>query len=286
MPHLSDDEIKTYSPLAPSVSPAKVFRALIFFVLLLFAFSSLLSFLKYALDKSTNIIHILLSFFYLDNENNIPTYFSSILLLTAALLLFYISLHKFRSSNQFKYNWLILSAVFLILSMDEFMSVHELMIEPMQELLNPSGVFYFAWVIPGMVFVGALGLLFLRFLIKLKASYRNKFIISAILFLGGALGIEMIGGYINFSLGTENYLYAMAANLEEALEMIGISYFIYSLLLYVRDELKTKLEIQLQQKVKHLPLIGKERPLPKDRTGTPALPKRKIKVKNKSRPTS
>lgn len=255
-PIISSGNSGPHPPSLLNISPATILKLLSGFILLLFTFSSILAFFKYYLHKSTNLVHILLNFFYLDNENNIPTYFSSVFLLTAALLLIYISLHKLKADNQFKYYWLLLGFVFLMLSMDEFMSVHELMIEPIQELLKPSGILHFAWVIPGMLFVGALGLLFIRFLVSLRGRFRNKFLSSALLYLGGALGIEMIGGYIGYSSGTENFLYAMVANLEELLEMLGIAYFIYSLLLYTREELALNLMVNIRETSRQVSVIG------------------------------
>ncbi|WP_017730903.1 hypothetical protein [Nafulsella turpanensis] len=269
------------------VSPVKVFYFLCSFILLLFSFSSIIAFLKYYLQKSTNIVHILLTFFYLDNENNIPTYFSSVFLLSVAVLLFYISLNKFKIADSFKYYWLLLSGIFLLLSMDEFIGVHELMIEPMQRAMEATGFLHFAWVVPGMIFVGILSIFFIRFLLELKDRFRNRFILAALLYLGGALGIEMIGGYINFNRGTENFLYAMVTNIEEALEMLGISYFIYSLLLYTREELGMNLVLNIIKKEQasgEIKLRGRFSGL-KDRFITPAPP-RKITVKEENKTSS
>lgn len=254
-PNSSKASANSSTPLL-HISPAKVLQVLVYFIILLFSFSSILSFLKYYQQKSTNIVHILLNFFYLDNENNVPTYFSSLFLLTASLLLLYISLHKFHSSSSFRFNWLALSGLFLLLSMDEFMSVHELMIEPVQEAFNTTGFLYYAWVIPGMVFAATVGLFFIRFLIHLKSRFRKRFMVAALMYLGGALGIEMLGGFIGYSQGTENFAYSMVANSEELLEMLGITFFIYSLLLYIQEALATDLIIYLRKPIKMIPLKG------------------------------
>jgi hypothetical protein len=90
------------------------------------------------------------AFFYLDEEINIPTFFSSCLLLFAALLLFVISLlEKYHSPNRLIY-WQILAVIFLLMAIDEFTSLHEKIISPLRRYLGGGrlGIFYFAWIIP------------------------------------------------------------------------------------------------------------------------------------------
>lgn len=247
-PPSSPEGMQGLTDYTPMLSPGKAFGFLSLIISLLFSISSVLVFLKYYLQKSTNGVHILLTFFYLDNEKNIPTFFSTACLLVAAILLFYIYLHTAKAKRNFRYHWLALAFIFLLISMDEFMSVHELMIEPLQAALDLSGFFYFAWVIPGLLFVGFLGLFLTRFLLHLKALYRKQFILAAGIFIGGALGLEMVGGRIAYSEGTENFLYAIVANLEETLEMAGTAYFIFALLLYIRNELQQDLRVKIRQK--------------------------------------
>ncbi|MDV2991298.1 MAG: hypothetical protein N4J56_000952 [Chroococcidiopsis sp. SAG 2025] len=88
-----------------------------------------------------------------------------------------------------------LSVIFLFLAIDEFASLHEKLIEPIHSKLNTSG-FYFAWVIPGAAFTFVCLLIFTRFLGHLPTQTRRLFLLAGSLYVGGTLGMEMIGGTI------------------------------------------------------------------------------------------
>jgi len=100
------------------------------------------------------------------------------------------------------------------------------------------GIFYFAWVIPGIALVLVLGLFFLRFLLSLPATTRRRFLIAATLYLGGALGVELIGGQYAELHGFESFTYSMIATVEESLEMAGLILFIRALLKYCAESYK------------------------------------------------
>jgi hypothetical protein len=59
------------------------------------------------------------------------------------------------------------------------------------------------------------------------------FIISAVLYIGGSIGIELIGGKYAEIYGFEDFSYTMIATLEESLEMAGLIVFIWGLLGYL-----------------------------------------------------
>ena len=62
--------------------------------------------------------------------------------------------------------------------------------------------------------------------------------VAATLFIGGAIGIELVGGRYVELHGRENVTYSMIATLEESLEMAGVIVFIYALLKYIADNYK------------------------------------------------
>ena len=65
----------------------------------------------------------------------------------------------------------------------------------LQSVWKTHGIFYFAWVIPGGIFVAIVGLLYARFLAHLPPTTRRGFILSAVCFVGGALSVEALGGW-------------------------------------------------------------------------------------------
>ncbi|MGH8626685.1 MAG: multidrug transporter [Gammaproteobacteria bacterium] len=157
-----------------------------------------------------NHLYGLVRLFYVDAENNIPTDFST-LLLFAALLLAVITVLKRKQTGSSVSHWAILSFGFLFMAADEAWSFHERLIKPVGKLLGDDnlGVFYFAWVIPGIALVLVLALFFLRFLLRLPAKTRLTFLMAATLYIGGAIGVELIGGRFYELHGKRNLTYSM-----------------------------------------------------------------------------
>ena len=101
--------------------------------------------------------------------------------------------------------------MFCLLSIDEAFSFHESLILPLQTHFGAHGFFYFAWVIPGAFFVGAVALMFLKFVLNLDTPTRNRFIIAGSVFVGGALGMECVGGAFIDAYGGKHILYILAS---------------------------------------------------------------------------
>jgi hypothetical protein len=95
-----------------------------------------------------------------------------------------------------------------------------------------GGALHFGWVVPAGIFVAILGLSLLGFLSRLPPSIRWRMLTSAALFIGGAMGIELILGWWTDSEGSDNLIYAMIDWVEETLELSGIGLFLYTLLIY------------------------------------------------------
>ena len=173
----------------------------------------------------------------LDGEHNMPSLFSTVLLLSASMLLALIALLEARRHAADTSKWVILAAGFLLMGMDENLSFHEKMIDPLRALLGGShhhlGIFYFAWVIPGIALVVALGVYFLPFMLRLPRRTAIAFAISAAVYLGGALGVELIEGWWREGHGHKNVIYHVLVSTEEGMEMLGAIAFIHALLGYV-----------------------------------------------------
>lgn len=182
----------------------------------------------------------LVALFYVDLEQNIPTFFSMFLLLFAALLLAVITVLKSNGMASHVSHWAILSFGFLFMAVDEAVSLHERLVEPIRRLLSNGnlGVFYFAWVLPGIALVLVLAPFFLRFLLHLPTKMRVTFLMASTLYLGGAIGFELIGGRYVELHGSSNLTYSMIATVEESLEMAGVIIFIWGLLVYIADNHK------------------------------------------------
>ncbi len=167
--------------------------------------------------------------FHLDREMNVPTWFSGFLFLFSAALLWKAGSLRFDSGGRFATYWRSLSILFIFLSIDEVAALHEMAVDPIRKALHASGFLYFSWVFAGIVFCAVLALIYWRLVFSLRARTRTLFIVAAVLFLGGALGMEMIGGRWVEHHGSSNLTYVLMANAEEILEMLGQVIFIEGL---------------------------------------------------------
>lgn len=190
----------------------------------------------------------LTTLFYVDQEKNLPTLFSMLLLLCCALLLGLCAHQsKLRQDGLVK-PWVLLALAFVFLGFDEAAEVHELLTSPTRKLLGvgKSGILFFAWVVPVGLGVVASFLLYIPFLRKLANDTRNRFLASAAVFLSGALGCELAGGKVAHALGSANVYYFTLTTLEESLEMVGAIMFIRAILLHLGSQ-NMQLSLELKQ---------------------------------------
>lgn len=179
----------------------------------------------------------LIPLFNLDLEENIPTYFSVLLLLTCSLLLATIAVFNKQVNDPHISKWWVLSLGFLFMAYDEAFQVHELLSNPVRSMLGSKGVglLYFSWVVPAIVLIIFLFVYFLRFLLQLPFASAIRFLCAALLYLGGAIGVEMLGGDYVESHGMHNWTYVITYTLEESLEIFGMIFFIWALLKYLQE---------------------------------------------------
>lgn len=167
-----------------------------------------------------------------NREKSFPNLYSAYALLLCAFLLGAISLARRTAGARYVAHWALLGAIFLYLSVDEALVIHEKLISPLQSTLGTGGFLRQAWVIPGAVAVLVFALAYLKFVLNLPARIRTLFVVAGVVYVGGALGMEMVDGYylsvFGDTLGQE-----LLTNAEEALEMLGVVVLIYALLMYL-----------------------------------------------------
>lgn len=179
-----------------------------------------------------------IALFELDREANIPTLYQSATMLLCAGLLAVIATARKRENKRDYLYWAGLAAVFLFLSADETAGIHERLIVPLRNALHTSGALYYAWVIPyGVLLIGIM-VIYFRFLFTIPVRFRYWIISAGILYIAGALGGELIGGYWAELHGLDNLTYTLITTCEESLEMVGILVFVHALLSYITSELK------------------------------------------------
>jgi hypothetical protein len=206
-----------------------VAQALLAVVFALTAFSLTAHGLRYIYGDDHFVQFVRL--FSVAREANIPTWFSSIMLFSAAALLSGIAEDERKhGKRRFLRHWWVLAIGLLYMSLDEVAMIHELTVRPLRDLLHTRGFLYDAWLIPASVIVVLVPVAYVRFLTHLPSRIRLGFILSGATYVAGALGIEFVGSYLTDYYPDERVLRGAFAALEEFLEMSGIVLLIYTLL--------------------------------------------------------
>jgi len=174
--------------------------------------------------------------FDLNGEANLPALFSTLLfLINSGLLLLAGGIDRQVDNVSIRHSWTVLASVFLFLAVDENAGIHEMLIKVVKSLRHTGGILYFAWVIPYGVATIFLGGLLWPWFRNLDKRTQRYFGASAMLFISGALGMEMINGRYLESVQFEIVLnYQLMMALEEILEMSGLILFTHSLLAFIQ----------------------------------------------------
>lgn len=173
-------------------------------------------------------------------EMNLPTYYSSFLLGLAGCILCVIAYKKIRQGAKFSFQWLCLSIVFFSLAIDEFRARHEGLGYLADEYFGEDNLIIQDWAYAGIVIVVLVALFFLPLFNHLSPGHKLRFFISAALYVGGFLGVEIIGSIYEIRYGIQDIPYLLFTTVEETLEMVGVIYFINTLMIYL-EEIKGKI---------------------------------------------
>jgi hypothetical protein len=182
-----------------SISPLQLLKllsaAIVFFVLM----HALMLVADYGLGRDN--LFMMRALFDLNREQNLPTLFSTLQLLLAAVLLLVLFADARISKLSDSAYWLGLAMIFAFLAADEFCEWHEKLIGPLRRALHPTGALSFAWVIP----------------------------YAALVTLVGGIGMEMVGSKIFTVYGWHSLPFDAETMLEEFMEMFGVALFVYAL---------------------------------------------------------
>lgn len=167
-------------------------------------------------------------------ERSFYTWFSQLMLAGAAVLLWDTGRKVAPDDRRTGMQWMLLGVLFFLLSADEMLEFHERM-NALASIVGTSGYLAFAWVIPAALLCIGGFIVLMPFLRRLPVQVRNWMILSAAIFVGGALGAEAISAKLYSDLGDwEALSYRLATAVEEGLEGLGVLVFIGAVLLYRR----------------------------------------------------
>lgn len=175
--------------------------------------------------------------FNLDREHNIPTYFSALQMLLAAGLLGLIAAAKFQVRGRFARSWAVLAIIFVYLAIDEVMTLHERLAEPIGEAVQVSPLLnFFPWLIAAIPLVLVFAAVYMRFLLHLPRKTLLLIALAGIMYVFGAIAFELMGGWYTLNFGVSKQVRFILYTFEETFEMLAIVMFVYALLDYMQSQ--------------------------------------------------
>ena len=200
------------------ISPKSIFKANLILILLLVVANLIFGTRNYGEGWQKEWAR----FFSLDWEENLPTLIATLSLLCSSLLSISISLIS-ELKRKSRLLWVGLGVIFLALSIDEWEGIHE-RIE-----FSGAGSWAYFYLLGSIVFIS----LYSAFVISLPNRIRNLMVISFVLFMLGSVGMELIAlQALRLEANPAIPLYFFFSTVEEALELVAIAIFNYTLIRY------------------------------------------------------
>lgn len=199
-----------------------------------------------------------ITLFDLDLESNLPTFYNCFLFFVCGALFW---AHSQLPNAKQRYGWMVMTGACLFLGVDEGSQIHERFMLVTVRLLNHGsnngsdlGWLYYAWVLPYGIAAALLVLTLMKWMLALDKDMRRGFIISGLVYVFGAVFMEMYSGRIaehidpsTVAPGSMDYLpcevypanschlytslrYIAAYTLEETLEMTALVICAYTLM--------------------------------------------------------
>ena len=103
-----------------------------------------------------------------DDERNVPTWFSSALLLMVAASLWRVAAAWRGEGRAHASRWSMLALAALAMSAEEVVGLHERTIVPLRTALGSGGPLYYAWVVPGAAIAACVGVLSRRLILHMS----------------------------------------------------------------------------------------------------------------------
>ena len=174
--------------------------------------------------------------FDLGHEPSVPAFYSASVMLASAAFLVFLGWRDRSGGPSRRRYWYALSFLFLCLAIDETVMFHEMGTAAMHAMQLGQSL-YFSWILPGLAFAVIVGLVFRQFLMSLNRRTRTLLMLSGVVFLAGALGMELVAGILFSAAETElaalrSVSHVVVQAIEEALEMAGVAIFLYGLVDY------------------------------------------------------
>lgn len=169
--------------------------------------------------------------FHFDGKANVPIWFSAVLLLLCSALLALIA-GQAAVAEADRRRWRALSLVCLVLSLDEMSGAYD----RLGDLLLQLGIPAWGWVLMPIVWMPPFALAYDRLLADLEVEDRRRLLVAAMVYLAGAVGLEILGAGYALVHGPDDLPYELVTTGERLLEMAGAILFLDALLRYGRAQ--------------------------------------------------
>ncbi len=199
-----------------TISAQAVTRTLLVVALTLLAVHGALTIYHYRIEE---LPWLLRQLFDVDEEDALPTWFSTIQLLIVSAILWYCARLERAGADRWAVYWYVLSVGFLLMSIDEVAGIHETL----------NTVIESHWAVGGGILALVIGLCFVPFLLRLPRRTALLFVVAGVAYIAGAVGIEILGQ----PMDADTLEYNLLTLVEEGLEMFGVILFLYGLLDHV-----------------------------------------------------
>ena len=172
--------------------------------------------------------------FHFDWEGNVPTFASTLLLLFCGILAS-LTPSLSRADKPQTLAWRGIGAIFVLLAADEAFQIHEPLGAAVKSAMQADWMPYFAWVVPYGAVLVLLAVIYLPWFLRLGLDTQIRVSLAAILFIGGALGMEILssGYFENLDPDREKFRTLtgdLLATVEESMELLGAGLFLHTLL--------------------------------------------------------
>jgi len=168
---------------------------------------------------------------------NIPTWYSSILLLACAGLLGGIAWIKLGQDAPYGRHWTALALILGYLSINELVRIQEVINPALTDTYHLNGLFTLSWVFPFSILVALFALAYLGFLRHLSHRFQVWFGTAGALYVGGALGTELLISLWYGSHGGDNLVYGLLNLAQASFEIVAVTVFLSALLAYISTEI-------------------------------------------------
>ena len=165
-----------------------------------------------------------------DQKLNFPSTAKLLLMLGATALFAGVGLAA--TTRHDRVRWLGMSAIFGLVTLDEFTYMHQRLSDAMHDAAGTHGALRFAWVLVYLPLLAILAVVYLPFWRNLPTRLRYGLLLAALLFAGGSAGIELVKGALyddeHWSLS-----FGLVASFSDSLELIGLAILVAILLEHV-----------------------------------------------------